>query len=76
MARTMNIQDKILSDGDLENRAHQAKQLLEEQRALGDKMQALIKSMGMPPQEPIAFLHGVLHTYALNKLQSKIVTIN
>jgi hypothetical protein len=72
----MNIQDKILSDGDLENRAQQAKQLLDEQRALGAKMQEFIKSFGAPPQDPIPFLHGVLHTYALNKLQSKIVTIN
>jgi hypothetical protein len=75
MAKTMDTADKILSDGELESCALRAKDLLEEHRALGQKMQMLIKSMGAQPQEPIPFLHGVLHTYALNKLKSKIVTL-
>ena len=66
----------IIQSKKLESDAKKAKEFLEEYDALMHRMLNFIKSNGHQPQEPTGYCKGILLTYAMEKLNDKIIQLH
>lgn len=67
------IAQSIMDEKRIEKDAKTAQGLLKELAALMAKMEALAKSCGASPHDPINFCRTLVLSYGMNKLESPII---